>query len=762
MLGKVHSSPKFHLSLVVTLVFLVWLVLFISFGAWFYLHFQYDRQRSVDNVTMGVDRLAQAVVLSTGQAMILNAREDITPMLTRLSNQQGIKGMRIYDKRGVVKYSGRPEDIGRETSIRAEACNVCHQSDPPLLRVPLQRRIRTFNSPGGDRYLGVITPIYREKGCETEGCHDSAKDKRVLGALDILVSLEQIDRQFVQHKKGILGFALGILLATGGALAFLIMRFVRRPIEKLISGTRHIAEGDYGYPIEAERKDEIGQLAMAISEMGRQIGEKQEEINKQKEAYQNLFEHAPCYITVQDKDFKLLAFNREFAEHFDPKAGDYCYRAYKGRSERCEICPVAETFEDGKHHTSEETGINKDGTRSFWMVRTAPLKDSQGEVTAAMEMSLDVTKMKFLENEVRRSEQKYRTIFNTIPNPVFLVSEQDLRIMDCNDSVRDVYGFEKEEILGRPFGDFFEQEEREHYEKGLRVLKAFDKIRHVRKDGRTIFVNIRVSPSGGDGLGTLLVTVNDVTEQLIAEQRLIQASKMATLGEMATGIAHELNQPLSVIKTASNLILKKVRNKETIEEDLMETLAEEMDSHVDRASRIISHLREFGRQADVKKHEVQVTYALQKALEIFSQQLKLRGIDVVLDLEKELPFIMADSNRLEQVFINLLTNARDAIEERQESADAREVPKKIHIRARTKNGRVVIEVEDTGTGIPEGIRDRIFDPFFTTKKVGKGTGLGLAISYGIVRDYDGTVEVKSRVNEGSTFTVTFPIAGNSK
>ena len=129
---------------------------------------------------------------------------------------------------------------------------------------------------------------------------------------------------------------------------------------------------------------------------------KPEELNKQKEEYQILFENSPCYITVQDRNFRLLRYNREFAEKFDPKPGDYCFQAYKGRSIKCEICPVLETFEDGKPHTSEETGINKDGTRSFWIARTSPIKNSAGEVVAAMEMSLDVTQMKFLEDEVRK------------------------------------------------------------------------------------------------------------------------------------------------------------------------------------------------------------------------------------------------------------------------------------------------------------------------------------------------------------------------
>ncbi|MBW1769428.1 MAG: PAS domain-containing sensor histidine kinase, partial [Deltaproteobacteria bacterium] len=212
---------------------------------------------------------------------------------------------------------------------------------------------------------------------------------------------------------------------------------------------------------------------------------------------------------------------------------------------------------------------------------------------------------------------------------------------------------------------------------------------------------------------------------------------MATLGEMATGMAHELNQPLSVIKTASSFFIKKVKKKEAIKKEILKTMAEEIDNHVNRASRIIDHMREFGRKSEVQKEKVQVNEELNKALEIFNQQLKLREIDVIKEFEEKLPLILADSNRLEQVFINLLINARDAIHDRYGQAGHKDGKKKIFLKTSSQGGMVVIEVKDTGAGISETILDKIFEPFFTTKKLGKGTGLGLSISYGIIQDYNG-------------------------
>ena len=170
-------------------------------------------------------------------------------------------------------------------------------------------------------------------------------------------------------------------------------------------------------------------------------------------------------------------------------------------------------------------------------------------------------------------------------------------------------------------------------------------------------------------------------------------------------------------------------------------------------------MREFGRKSEVNKESVQVNTCLLRALEIFSQQLKLRQIDVIQDLDEDIPTIMADANRLEQVFINLLINARDAIEEKMDMAGHKHAVKEIFLKTGVKDGMVVVEIGDTGKGIPEHLVDKIFDPFFTTKKVGKGTGLGLAISYGIIQDYEGSIKVETKEGEGTTFIITFPISG---
>jgi histidine kinase len=187
-------------------------------------------------------------------------------------------------------------------------------------------------------------------------------------------------------------------------------------------------------------------------------------------------------------------------------------------------------------------------------------------------------------------------------------------------------------------------------------------------------------------------------------------------------------------------------------------MSEEIDSHVDRATKIINHMREFGRKSDKRLDPISVNEVLNKTSEIFSQQLKARGIEVVWDLADDLPPVRADANRLEQVFINLLINARDAIEEKAQARPHLKGEKKIYLSSRRRDRFVQIEVRDTGKGIPRALVGKIFEPFFTTKEVGKGTGLGLSISYQIVQDFGGTIRAQSLEGDGSAFIIRFPAA----
>ena len=748
----------FQKSLLIKLLISVGLLLLLSIAVWGYFNFRYVQKKMLDNITAGTQRLSNTIRLGTHYAMMINSRDDIKQIINNIAKQHDIVNIRIYNKQGEIKFSNHDTEIDTVTNIKDEACYICHRTDPPVHQVTLAETVRTFRSAQGYRQMGVISPVYNEPGCATDACHVHPENKTVLGAIDLVVSLEEADLELARYERNLVALAMFMFMAISTMIYFFIHRFVNRPIKKLIDGTQQIEKGDYTATVELNQIDEMGQLATAIRQMGKAIGGKQNELNKQRDQFQNLFEMVPCIITVQDRNYRLIGYNREFADKFAPQPGDYCYCAYKGRTEKCVDCPVEATFVDGQSHYSEETGVDKDGTVKHWIVRTTPIRDENGEIIAAMEMNLDISERKQLEEKLEQSEKKYHAIFNNIPNPVFVLEVRSLEILDCNKSVEAVYGFGREQLIGSCFLELFDPDERETMAFRMATTAVLNQVRHRAAADRQLFVDIRISPSETAGQRVLLVTISDVTKRLEAEQQLIQASKMATLGEMATGVAHELNQPLSVIKTASNFFMRKVRKKEPIRDDILMTMSEEIDGHVERATRIINHMRQFGRKSDPNLEPVNLNEVLERAFEIFSQQLKVRGITVEWQMDPELPSIMGNPSRLEQVIINLLINARDAIEERSEHAPDQPPPRKILLSTASDGKTATLSVCDTGIGIPASIRSKIFEPFFTTKKVGKGTGLGLSISYGIVKECGGRIEAGENPDGGSCFNLHFPLA----
>ena len=236
------------------------------------------------------------------------------------------------------------------------------------------------------------------------------------------------------------------------------------------------------------------------------------------------------------------------------------------------------------------------------------------------------------------------------------------------------------------------------------------------------------------------------------QEQLVQAGKMATLGELTTGVAHELNNPLNNIGLFVGNVIDHVRARQIDEERILHDLGRVMEQ-VKKATEIISHLRTFGRAAPVTIERVSMPDVIERSLSLMHEQLRLRQIDVRLEIDRGLePVVNGNSIQLEQVVINLLTNARDAL--------AGATTKSIAIDCRVRGNVVSLVVSDTGPGIPAGLEQRIFDPFFTTKEVGSGTGLGLSITYAIIEEHHGTIAVENEAGGGASFSVELPLAAD--
>jgi len=272
----------------------------------------------------------------------------------------------------------------------------------------------------------------------------------------------------------------------------------------------------------------------------------------------------------------------------------------------------------------------------------------------------------------------------------------------------------------------------------------------------------RIRTNLHDELGELAMSFNKMAEYLqntyqdlkSTSAQLAQSAKLAAVGELAAGVAHELNQPLMVIRGHAQEMIEGNSVPENIIKDLRL-----IEKQTGRMMRIIDHLRAFARQSTGAFEQVNLNDVIDDSFTLITQQLKNLNIEIMKELDESIPRIWGDHNRLEQIFLNLMTNAKDAMEEKGEGVLSVKTQPIMDMTG-DKNGKVtgvLVLFSDTGVGIGDNIMDKIFDPFFTTKEVGKGTGLGLSISYSILKDHGGSITAESNDGTGTTFRLEFPV-----
>jgi PAS domain S-box-containing protein len=386
-----------------------------------------------------------------------------------------------------------------------------------------------------------------------------------------------------------------------------------------------------------------------------------------------------------------------------------------------------------------------------------------GEIEFITGAFLDITERKLAEKALHDSEEKYRSLFNSGPDPIFVLDRFTQKILDANPTAEDTYGYSKDELTGMSFSklgpvdDILEAFSSYGQNDWPRARVVSARVEHYRKGDTPFYVRVTACPTRYKERDAIIIATTDITEVLEKEAQLLQACKMTTLGEMSAGVAHELNQPLNAIKMGSEYLNMMIETGKKIPDKNLVEVCRQISEQVDRASEIIDRLREFGRKTDFAKEKVDINEAVRVSIGIVGQQFRLQNINIAIDLEDRLPRILARKTRIEQVIFNLVANARDAVIRRKE-AGAGVFKPAVTIRSFYENEHVVLTVTDNGSGIPKDTLDKVFEPFFTTKEVGSGMGLGLSISYGIVKDYNGTIDIQSKENEGTTVKLTFPCA----
>jgi len=275
-------------SLVLKLIATAGLSLVLSVSLLSYFAISHQEEILTSYAVAEGDRLGTTIKLGTRYAMMINSRDDLNQIITNIGTQKDLRAIRVYNKDGLIRFSNIPSEVDTVTDIKSQACFVCHQSTPPPSDVPLENRTRIFTGEDGQRMLGIISPIHNEEGC-SEGCHFHPTDKKVLGAIDVVLSLETTDHEIAAFQSRSIAFTIIVLTGMGLAIFVFMGRFIIRPIRKLITGAQLIAEGGQCTRIDIDQPDEMGTLVHTIERMGKSISEKQIELNRQRDEYQALF-----------------------------------------------------------------------------------------------------------------------------------------------------------------------------------------------------------------------------------------------------------------------------------------------------------------------------------------------------------------------------------------------------------------------------------------------------------------------------------------
>jgi PAS domain S-box-containing protein len=399
----------------------------------------------------------------------------------------------------------------------------------------------------------------------------------------------------------------------------------------------------------------------------------------------------------------------------------------------------------------EITLTRKDGSAVICLNTAAAVRDSAGTVVRYQGALMDITSRRVMERRLHQQQEFARRLIDSFPDLIFVLDDA-ANYTFVSPRVVDVLGFEPEEIRELELGARTHTEDRgtlraiyDEILAGDRTFASVEvRVRHKNGDWRRLRCHFSPLFDELDKIDGVVISGRDVTDLKRLEEQLIQSEKLAAMGQMLAGVAHELNNPLTAILGVTELLLER--------EDTDAVTKRQLDlthRQARRAARIVQNLLEFSRPASPHKKPLDVNVLVERTLQLQEHSLLRNQIEVQFEADRDLPAVLGDGNQLIQVLLNLVTNAEQAIREVRESGV-------IKISLTQQVGRISISVQDDGVGIVPEALPRIFDPFYTTKRPGGGTGLGLSICMSIIREHGGNLDAKTVPGGGSEFTVDLP------
>ncbi len=484
--------------------------------------------------------------------------------------------------------------------------------------------------------------------------------------------------------------------------------------------------------------------------------DKVEEALRESEEFNNiLLDNAPNQVVVINPDTSIKYVNPSWEEMNGWTKDEIIGQKvpYPWWTEEQQTASFADSFKENLANSvsgKSEIACRKKNGDSYWIAMNWTPVKKDGQLQYLLVNSIDITERKMAEEAIHESEERFRRIFQEGPLGIAL-SGLDYKFRVMNKRFCEMFGYMEKELQSMSFRDISLPEDIEKNTPSLQRLTAGEiaiyktEKRYIKKNREVIWGSLTVSLLR-DNAGksqAFLAMVEDITEHKKMEEQLIRQEQLASVGQLSSGIAHEINNPLTSIITFSNLLLQQELNND-MKEDL-----EIINGEAQRAAKIIKNLLTFARKQPQEKQLLNINQSIEKVLELRAYEQKVNNILVNIHLDSNLPQILGNSSQLQQVFFNIIINAEFSMLEAH--------GKGILTIATEKVGNYVrVSFIDSGLGISRENIGYLFTPFFTTKEIGKGTGLGLSICHGIITEHGGRIWAESELGKGASFIIELP------
>lgn len=709
------------------------------------------------------DRLSSAVVNATNHSMLQDDREATGSIVRDIGQHKEISNIRVYDHKGVIRFSSRADEVGTQVNNRTEACVVCHASDAPLSEVERDKRTR-IHQKEQDRVLSMITPISNKESCSSALCHVHPKEQKILGVLELGMSLANFDAQYRSLVLKVLLLVVVTLVAVFTTTGLYIAFRVHKPLTRLQQATKSIAVGDFSHTVSTDSTGQIGELSRSFNMMRDQIRRRTYELIRSRYEYKNLFEQVPCFICVIDRDLKIIRQNSYMRDLFRGSLGMHCYEVFKQRDTKCPDCHVDITFQEGKPSGRQHCGLKVSGEEANYVSYTTPITDDKGQIVSAMVIAVDIGDRVRLERALDASKD-FQT--NLIENSIhgIIATDDQGHVNIYNRAAENLLGYRAQEVLGdseleKYFpGPFVEMIVASHLGKQLNETRLVAQETFVNsKDGETIPVRFsgfllmdQGKTAGAVGFFQDLRTFKRLEREKQASDRL------AVVGQTVAGLAHGIKNILTGLEGGVYVVETALEDQD---HDLLRRGWRMIRNNIDRISVLVKDLLSYSKERAPQYEETDPNFLAEEVCALFEIKAKEKHIVIERDFDPQAGKvfkIFLDHRGVHTCLSNLVANAMDACE-----ADTTKPEHRIVVRTRQDDeGNLIYEVVDNGAGMTEETKRKIFSGFYSTKG-SRGTGLGLLVTSKIIMEHGGRISFTSEEGVGTSFSLLFPPAGPAR